>query len=203
MTPQDALGFLRGPTTERFLAEYLVTINGKPGPPSAVIPYYIWPEPRGGKDGFKVAFSQNLAGPGHVQFPAHSIYMVEGNTPYNVVALDGYVLDGNGPDIMVTGMLNGCSFLMKANADKTQVRCAHLRPAAGANGGEMLNVRMVNNAQFHGDAGALAVYGRNNYPNTLSGRSSTVIGVRKGGVWGIYQQQFDGNWKVLVASQIL
>ncbi|MEE4452309.1 hypothetical protein [Novosphingobium resinovorum] len=201
MTPDQALGFLRGPTTVEFLQAYQIKIAGRPGPPSQVVTYYISSDVTSGTEIFQITHDEHIY-PGNFEFDAHSIYMVPGNAPYNVVALDGYVLDQNGPDLMVTGMLNGCSFLMKANAARTQVRCAHLRPAPGE-GGARLNVRMVNNAGFHGDPGPLLVYGRANYPDTQGGRSSTVIGVRKAGVWGIYQQQFDANGAVLAASRIL
>jgi len=185
------------------MQQYLITIAGRQGPPSDVVSYWMWSEPRGDKEGFKVSSDQHAAGVGNVQFQAHSIYMVEHNVPMNVLALDGYLLDGTGPDIMVTGMMNGCSFLMKANINKTQVRCAHIRPPPGPTGAVDLNIRMMNNAQFHGDAGPLTVYGRMSYPSGNSGRSTTVIGVRKAGVWGIYQQQFDGRWNIVSATQIL
>lgn len=198
MTPAQVLGFLRGPTTEEFLSHYMITVAGKPGPPSAIVTYYVWQH---SPNKFKVSHDPGVAGAGNVTFQAHSIYMVESNVPYNMGGLDGYVLGGGGADIMVTGMLNGCSFVMKSDAGRNNVRCAHLRPGAGANAGNDLNVRTMNNAQFHGDAGAVSVYGRLNYPD----RNSTVIGVRRGGVWSIYQQQYDGLAanNIRAASQIL
>lgn len=201
MNGQDALGFLQGPTTLEFLKTYLITIAGDPGG-SRVQSYYIYQEV--GADRFKITFNQLAADPGAHQFSAHSILMVETSAPGFVLGqLNGYTLDGTGPGIMVTGMLNGCSFITKANGAKTSVACAHVRPAAGTLG-ETLNVNAINGAQFQGNAGNVTVYGRMNYPQTPTApRSSTVLGVRKAGVWSIYQQQFDADFNIVSATQIL
>jgi len=196
MNGADILGFLRGPTTLEFLQQYLVTIAGNPGV-SQQYNYYAY-------DDFgrlKINANQHASPPNAHQFQAHSIQMVESNAPGFVMGqLNGYVLDGAGSDIMVTGMLNGCSFIVKANGN--DVRCAHVRPAQGTRG-EDLNTNAMNTSQFHGDPGNVSVYGRLNYPQTATeGRSSTVLGVRKAGVWRIYQQQFDANFNVVSASQI-
>lgn len=202
LTEADMLGLLRGPTTDRALGTILVTIAGSPQP-SAVIRYYMVSYPRNGRDSFKVSSDQGTLGPGAVAFDAHSIQMVPHANLPPLNQINGYLLDNTGPDLMVTGMLNGCSFVMKANAQRTTVRCAHLQPSAAPGGGELLNTQCINSAAFAGDAGPVVVFGRNNYPVTAGGRSCTVVGVRRLGVWALYAQQFDAFFNVLGATQIL
>jgi hypothetical protein len=202
LTEADMLGLLRGPTTDRALGTILITIAGSPQP-SAVIRYYIVSYPRNGRHSFKVSSEQGTLGADALAIDAHSIQMVPHANFPPLNQINGYLLDNTGPDLMVTGMLNGCSFIMKADAQRTSVRCAHLQPIPGAGGGELLNTQCINTAAFAGDAGPVVVFGRNNYPVTTGGRSCTVLGVRRRGVWSIYAQQFDAFFNIVSATQIL
>jgi hypothetical protein len=203
MTEPQFLSFLKGPTTDRVLDQALITIAGSPQP-SGVLPYYMKADlPRNGKEFFRTSCNPVTVGAGSHTFNAHSIQMVpHANVPaLNQVA--GYVLDNNGPDLMVTGMLNGCSFIMKANAGRTAVRCAHLQPPPGK--GVELNVNCVNTAAFLTDAGPVRVFGRLKYQDSPGHpRSCTVLGVRRGsGAWEIYAQIFDGNFKIVAVDKLL
>jgi hypothetical protein len=198
------LGLVRGPTTEQVLEQISITVAGYPGA-SVVHTYFAAHFPRNGKDGMKVSSNALALGPGAAPVQAHSIQMVaHANTP-PLNQIPGYLLDGNGPDLMLTGMLNGCSFIMKANANRSTVRCAHLQPVPGVGHGAALNVRCINNAAFLGDAGPVTVFGRNNYADVgASPRSCTVLGVRRAGAWEIYAQIFNSaTFEVVSATRIL
>jgi hypothetical protein len=115
----------------------------------------------------------------------HSVQMVEYATlavpPGNgTVNLTGYTLGAAGPVLMVTGLLNGCTFCMLKQG--AQVICAHIRPPGGANAGKDLHSRMMNRARMVGHRGSpLVCFGRNDYPG-----NATVVGVRLHGEWKIF-----------------
>jgi hypothetical protein len=204
LSAAQILGLVSGPTTEQVLQSILITIAGHPGP-SGVQNYHAEHYPRDGRDSLKISSNALALGPHAVLVPAHSVQMItHANTP-PLGQIPGYLLDGNGPDLMLTGMLNGCSFVMKANANRTAVRCAHLQPQLGAGQGSALNVHCINGAAFVGDAGPVLVYGRNSYPDGAGlSRSSTVLGVRRAGAWEIYAQIFDAAaFTVVSATRIL
>src|SRR6266481_5689840 len=99
MNENDFLGLLRGPTTDSVLLTVLVTIAGSPQL-SGVLAYDVKSDlPRNGKECFKIA---RALGPGSVQFNAHSIQMIDNANIGPLNQLAGYVLDNNGPDLMVT-----------------------------------------------------------------------------------------------------
>jgi hypothetical protein len=202
MNEAQMLGLLRGPTTEEVLKNILITIAGSTTR-SGVVPYYMVSFPRNGKESFKIGSNAAAIGAGAQTVNANSIYMVPHADMPPLNQIDGYLLDQNGPDLMLTGMLSGCSFIMKPNADRSTIRCAHLQPPSGAGQGEALNTRCINTAGFKQDPGPVIVFGRTNYPDTQGGRSATVLGVRRGAVWQIFAQQFNANFDILTADQIL
>jgi len=198
------LGLVRGPTTEQVLQNISITIAGYPLA-SMVWTYHAAHFPRNGRDGMKISSNAGVLGPGATQVQAHSVQMVgHANTP-PLNQIPGYLLDHTGPDLMLTGMLNGCSFIMKANANRTAVRVAHLQPQPGVGQGSALNVNCINSAAFVGDAGPVVVFGRNSYPDAgTAPRSATVLGLRHSGAWEIYAQIFDSaTFAVVSATRIL
>ena len=196
------LGLLRGPTTEQVLQNHVVTIAGYPNG-SEVRDYACERIERNGRDSLRVTFDPGVIGPDPQMVQAHSVCMVSSANmgPLNQIA--GYLLDHTGPDLMFTGMLNGCSFVMKATPDRSRVRCAHLRPPPGE-AGSALHTACVNTGAFAGDAGAVTVFGRNSYlPPPGLARSATVLGVRRAGAWEIYAQIFDSFFNITGAARIL
>ncbi len=117
-------------------------------------------------------------------FQAHSVEMVQSN----VAAVPFYTLPAaGGPDIMVTGALSGCTFLVDVGAGGA-IQCAHLQP--NGESGTALNNRMLGQHD--------AVYGRNNYSHLHDAanvnsfdRTVTIIGVRRNGEWKVYAQKLD------------
>ena len=185
MNETQMLDLLRGPTTERVLEAVLITIGGSVLP-SGVVPYFVKKDdlPIHGKESFRIADNAGIVGANAHQFNAHSIQMIRTANVPPLNQIVGYVLDHTGPNLMVTGMLTGCTFVMKANANRTAVRCAHLQPAQ--NMGADLNIRCVNTAAFVGDAGPVRAFGRLKYADNTA---CTVIGVRRpAGAWDIYAQ---------------
>ena len=64
---------------------------------------------------------------GSVWFDAHSVKMFEGRSPYEIGV---YTLPAReGPNLMVTGQLSGCSFAIRDNGDGSY-DVTHIRPNA-------------------------------------------------------------------------
>lgn len=92
-----------------------------------------------------------------------------------------YLLDGGGPDIMLTAKLTGCTFIARPAAGHPAgcVEITHLQPNQET--GIALNTRM----NVHGQH----AYGRLRYD--INVRSINVIGVRQNGGWKIYAQKLE------------
>ena len=207
MTPAQAYNALLN-TPDYFLKNCFVKIAGSPAA-SGVMNYNLKYKgdivpPAGiaaAPQSFKFDITTIMVNPGQI-IPTHSVQMVDyatlavppGNGPIN---LTGYTLGAGGPDLMVTGLLNGCTFCMlKMGA---QVICAHVRPPAGANAGKDLHTRMMNRARMVGHLGSpLICFGRNDYPG-----NATVVGVRLNGNWNIFAQLHNGYETFSGATQIL
>jgi hypothetical protein len=179
-----------------FLRRYGVTITADPGV-SGIYNYYLKNAGAAQRPGrvlrtlrmhaterFRID-RQNT--PGSHPFQAYSIQMVPSNAPGAIVL---YQLPAAaGPNIMVTGGLSGCSFLIN-DLGGGAVECAHLEPHGET--GVQLNNRLIGPPHAFD-----VVYGRNSYGHTqnnvagLYDRSVSVIGVRAGGAWRIYAQKYD------------
>jgi len=138
-------------------------------------------------------------GPGHngKAFIAHSIHMDVGTA-----AMGFYLLGAGGPNIMVTGQLSGCSFVMVPAALPGQVQVAHVQPLlAGGQTGRALYQQVtagVPNAQVYGAAETTGNYDAHD-------RAASIIGVRTGGQWVIYAQKQDrttGDYRIKSVYQI-
>jgi hypothetical protein len=180
----------------KFLSRYPVRIAGA-AMPSGVIQYHLNNRNYGNKTsrpdnilgtrsmhGTEAFSISSGASPMCHSFNAYSIEMVQSNvTP---IAL--YTLPTGGPNIMVTGALTGCSFIIDHGPGGT-IRCAHLQPNGET--GAQLHARLK-------PLGYAKVYGRERYDhlydstNPLSyDRTVTIIGVRNGGKWKVFAQKLD------------
>ncbi len=198
MTPAVAFARLTAhPRT--FLRRYPIRVAGAPVA-SGIMHYYIRNHHgnplRPGRilrtrnmhqtEGFYV---DNVNLPGGFQFSAYSVRMVQSNVApivlYHISAVGG-------PNIMVTGALSGCAFIVDQGANHS-IDCAHLQPNGETS--VQLDTRLTGNYT--------AVYGRDRYdhvnpahPVTDAGgpaydRSVTIIGVRRNGRWKVYAQKLD------------
>jgi hypothetical protein len=116
-------------------------------------------------------------------FMAHSIHMDLG-----AAAMGFYRLDGTGPNIMVTGQLSGCAFVIQP-AGGNDLDVAHIKPTGGTTGA----VLAANMTAAHPGAfvyGATA--GRGFYDS--GDRKVSIFGFRDaGGVWTLYAQKHDAT----------
>lgn len=98
-----------------------------------------------------------------------------------LVALN--VLNQGGPDIMVTGLLNGCTFCMQ-NTDNG-VAMTHIRPVGGTDAVK-LQTEVATRGRFAGSGMSMQTFGM---ATEYSGREdATIIGIRKAGSWRVYAQ---------------
>ena len=79
--------------------------------------------------------------------------------------------------VMVTGMVNGCSFVIEDAGGAGALHCTHIKPVGQAS--EALQNQIEGFGLNH-----TQVYGQNDYGAALA---ATVIGFAKGG-WQIYAQ---------------
>ncbi len=126
-------------------------------------------------ESFTIQPSVGRSGDGH-PFRVHGVYTGQSN-----LAPVWYLLDNNGPDIMLTAKLTGCTFIARQAANNVagNVEVTHLQPNGET--GLQLNTRM--------NIAGQETYGRLRYD--ISDRSINVIGVRVGTRWKIYAQKID------------
>jgi hypothetical protein len=124
---------------------------------------------------------QGSAPPGttnsHV-FAAHCIRMDTGAS-----AMNPYNLPAGNAQVMLTGELSGCSFVVRAPTGGAGPSVAHIRPQ-GQSGAQLQSALLQSpaNAQIYGGA---------NYNS--ANRVASIIGVRRNNQWEIYAQKLDGN----------
>jgi hypothetical protein len=125
-------------------------------------------------------------------FDAYSVHMDVG------AGAMGFFTLGNAFNIMVTGQLSGCAFVM-IPAGPGQVNVAHVKPSGQS--GDLLfqNLAAANpNAQIYG---ATATEGQYDSKD----RVASIIGVFSGGNWNIFAQKQDamaGDYRIKSLYQI-
>jgi hypothetical protein len=133
------------------------------------------------------------AGHGGHAFQAHSIHMDVGTA-----AMGFYVLGAGGPNIMVTGQLSGCSFVMIPGAIAGQVRVAHVQPQGMTGQALAAQLTGIANSQVYGASATTGNY-------DAVDRAASIIGCRIGGQWCIYAQKQDrgaGDYRIKSVYQI-
>ncbi|MES2713356.1 MAG: hypothetical protein V4653_17385 [Pseudomonadota bacterium] len=204
MSPAEALGFLRGPTTKDFLMHYIVSIASRTVGPGQ---FYIVDVPRAQADlheAFRITevHAQHGSPPGAHPFPALSVPMRNKDTL--VAGIDGLQLPNAGADIMVTGMLTSCAFMYSTN--KQAMHCAHIEPTRApqppnTNRGLGLAVNLTaNQPPFTNDAGGVRYFTRADYEGT---HHANLVGVRRGDGWSLYVQGITPNPPSIVFSKQL
>jgi hypothetical protein len=196
-----------------FLQNNLLWIAGSPQ--NRVMDYYLGYHTtfQGANEGFKFvndqrvlpanasALSRQSAAPidniYSVQVSVHNVRMIPTTESVDISQIQGYELNGNGPDIMITGQLSACAFVVQ-QINPGRLVVAHLQPpVAGVNGapvgGHQMPALLRQSGRFSNsvtrDNGKIThVFGLGDY----SARAH-VIGIRSGGAWKIYAQLVAGG----------
>ncbi|MBR0643674.1 hypothetical protein [Plastoroseomonas hellenica] len=201
MSPSEVLGFIRGPTTQRFLWTTVITIGSKT---NGVGNFTIAQDARAQADQHDIfRISDGLPQANSHAFRAVSVPMRNRDTL--AAGIDGLQLPNVGEDIMVTGMLTSCAFMY--STDKRNMHCAHIEPTravlpAGTNRGLDLGVTLTTaNAPFTNDAGAVRYYTRVDYEGL---HHVNILGVRRGDGWSLYVQGITpGTSTIVFAKQLI
>ena len=113
-------------------------------------------------------------------FSAHSVHMDVG-----INQMTTYTLDNTGPNIMVTGQLSGCAFVIQPNGNSLDV--SHVKPLAGNTGAALV----ITLKQNHPNAFVYGATAGNGFYDSLD-RVVSIIGMRSSaGAWSIYAQKHD------------
>lgn len=176
MDSRQALSALQA-DPKGFLRKYTVRVAGHPSV-SGIQQYYIGP--RAATPNFFDI--NNIPSAAATSFMAWSVLMVHYNA-VNPGALQPLVVSANGgPDIMVTGLLNGCTFCML----KVQngVAMTHVKPT-GIDAIK-LHTTLTTQGRFQNNPSPFQTFGQaSDYTGT---EDATLIGIRKGGIWKVYAQ---------------
>lgn len=129
----------------------------------------------------------------------HNVRMNPNTEGLDISDIPAYVLDGTGPDVMVTGQLSGCVFAIRQEAHRLLV--AHVQPGNGRQDGPLLRqtIRMMGRLHHAGAGGRVThVFGIPDY-----NARAHVIGVRTGGTWHIYAQCVTTGMGPITASSMI
>jgi hypothetical protein len=176
-----------------FLGTHLLAMAGSPN--SQVYPYYFShhqgaPSHTGMGEYFKfdtVVPTGSIVGGDnklYTKFNVHNVRMNPNTESLDISAIPAYVLDGGGPDMMITGQLSACIFAIRQEPGRLLV--AHIQPGGGRQTGQMLRqtIKLMGHLVIPGGGGRVThVFGLPDYP-----ARAYVLGLRTGGAWHIYAQ---------------
>lgn len=165
----------------RFLERHVVRIAGHmtaAGPQQ----YYLYPRPD-----YPDVLTIDCSPPHGVDragFMAWSVPMLFSNAVNNGALAGVEALNNGGPDLMVTGLLNGCTFCIETTANG--VRMTHIKPSGGTNAVVLQNTLALHGSFGGGGGGPVQTFGMSTeYTGT---EDATLIGVREAGRWRIFAQ---------------
>jgi len=116
------------------------------------------------------------------QFNAYNIAMVQSNNNNNYALYQVPLLV---PNILVTGLLSGCSFVV--GGPPNAIQCVHVHAVAPMTSTALYN-NLINAYPNH------SVYGRGNYNHMTGGfydRTVSIVGIRRNNSWKLYAQKHD------------
>jgi hypothetical protein len=122
----------------------------------------------------------------YTKMSVHNVRMNPCTESLDISAIPGYVLDGSGPDIMITGQLSACVFAIRQEPGRLIV--AHIQPGGGRASGPMLRQSIKMTGHFAGGGKVTHVFGMPDYTS-----KAYVAGIRTGGTWHIYAQCVTSN----------
>lgn len=120
----------------------------------------------------------------HKTVNVHNVRMNPNTEALDISAIPAYILDGAGPDIMVTGQLSACIFAIRQEPGRLLV--AHIQPGGGRQTGSTLRqtIKLMGRlAHATGGGRVTHVFGIPDYT-----ARAHVVGLRSGGGWHIYAQ---------------
>lgn len=113
----------------------------------------------------------------------------------NIGAIPSLPVSRNGgPDIVVTTLLNGCTFACEPTANA--VNMAHIQPTGGATAASLETDVLNNGSVGGGGVPATNVFGGERC-YTAASNDVTIIGVRNGAQWQIYAQIHPRNQRTI------
>jgi hypothetical protein len=128
----------------------------------------------------------------------HNVRMIPGTEPVDLSDIEAYTLGNGGPDLMVTGQLSGCVFVVRQNGATLTV--AHIQPGGTRQSGPMLRQTIRLMGRFGALGRVTHVFGVGREYLTRA----HVVGVRTGGAWHLYAQQVaSGRGPVTGSVQIV
>ena len=177
---------------QAFLSTYLLSIAGSS--PSGIRAYNITTYAGvGGTEGFQLV----NAPLGHLVGNVHVVRMIPNTEDVDIAGMEPYVLDGTGPDIMVTGQLSGCVFAIAQGVGQLVVW--HIQPGGTRLGGAALRQAVRLTGRFTGHGRVTHVFGIGDYT-----QRAHIVGIRNGGTWHIYAQLVaSGAGPVTAARQVI
>jgi hypothetical protein len=178
----NALVIYGSPKSKSGIKDFVLQAGDKTGWQTCVgglksVPFYIIYDAKG--------FNASATGPQSTAFNAHYVSMREFNadkSSWEDAQTTHYTLPGDGPAVMVTSKLNGCTFGIGSNAQGARL-VSHLRPPNLQGSAGRLRLDEGTRAGFAGgklDVGVMSSQGQN----------GTVLGLRTGSGWKFYAQRF-------------
>ena len=114
-----------------------------------------------------------------------SVRMIPRTEGIDFSTIEPYTLDGGGPDIMITGQLNACIFVVQQVGG--QLHVAHIQPGGALQTAAVLRQTLKLTGRFAGQGRVTHVFGKGDYASY-----AYVVGVRSGGIWHVYGQRTAG-----------
>jgi hypothetical protein len=113
----------------------------------------------------------------------HNVRMIPSTEAVDPSDIQPYMLGNGGPDLMVTGQLSGCVFVVRQNGAGLVV--AHIQPGGTRQSGPMLRQTIRLMGRFGALGRVTHVFGVGKEYLTRA----HVVGIRTGGAWHLYAQQ--------------
>jgi hypothetical protein len=113
----------------------------------------------------------------------HNVRMIPSAEDVDLSDIESYTLGTGGPDLMITGQLSGCVFVVQQIP--TGLVVAHIQPGGKRQAGPMLRESVRLMGRFRGHGRVTRVFG---VGKDYAARAH-VVGVRTGGTWHLYAQQ--------------
>lgn len=166
----------------KFLRQWPMRIAGHPtvaGPQQ----YYLFPH--GNPGVWSIGTQAPPLAPHRAGFMAWSVPMVYVNAINPGAMSSVEALSNGGPSMIVTGLLNGCTFCIE-DAGGGNVRMSHVKPAGGVMAIALQTSLALNGRFAGGGGGPVQTFGMGTeYGGT---EDATIVGVREPNGWHIYAQ---------------